>query len=354
MRYCSSCGQALGEGCEFCPVCGHTASDSSSQQKNPYDPEKYSHGAGVRISYKRPTLTWTLIAVNVAVFIIIRLAAIKNIDLTSVLSMHRGAVYSGEYYRLITSMFTHEGFFHLASNCYALLIYGMLLEPSAGKGRFAAVYFTGGILGNVLTFAFMKNPSIGASGAIFALLGAVLAIHLINPSGVSRSLAANAVFSVVLTTFYSVGTNINNLAHFGGLFGGYLMMCILIKVRIRKRAVTSRTLTALLLSLLFVLGTFSGIRADKSNEELYYGDYTHMCFYAALGDYEKAYPKAEKIASAEENLYSADALAAMIIYEEEIGEEAMAKAHYIRLSQVNQRVYMMDRNIYNRLTGERV
>lgn len=354
MKYCSSCGQALGEGCEVCPVCGHTASDATQSQKNPYDPEKYSHGARVRVVYKRPTLTWTLILVNVIVFIIIRLAALKSIDLTSILSMHRGAVYSGEYYRLITSMFTHEGLMHLVSNCYALLIYGMLLEPAAGKARFLAVYFTGGLLGNVLTFAFMENPSIGASGAIFALLGAVLAIHLINPTNVSRSMATNAVFAVVLTTFYSIGSNINNLAHFGGLFGGYLMMCILVKVRLRKRALTSRPLTAALLFILFAAGTFYGIEADKSAKELYYGDYTHMCFYAALGDYEKAYPKAEKIANAEENLYSADALAAMIIYEEDTGEQTMAKAHYMRLTDVNKRVYMMDKNIYSRITGEKL
>lgn len=352
MRFCRNCSQRLADGVNVCPVCGHDAADAVTEQVNKYDPEKYSHGSGVRISYKKPRVTYALIALNVLVWLLITAAAWRGVDISSLLSMHRGAVSEGEWYRIITSMFTHEEFFHLASNCYALFIYGMLLEPAIGKGRFLAVYFTGGLLGNALTFALMGNPSIGASGAIFGLLGAVIAIHFINPTAMSRAMTVNVVVSVALTTFYSIGGSINNLAHFGGLFGGYMMMCILTGYRMRKRIITNRALLSVLLVLIFSLSAFSGIAADKTASELYYGDYTKMCFFVSMGDYASANEMADKITSESENIYSADALAVKVIYLDSAGRGDEAQKCFDSLMEVNSRVPMMNEKIYNMLSGK--
>ncbi len=352
MRYCKNCSQRLADSVTVCPVCGHDASDAVSEQTNKYDPEKYSHGAGVRVSYKKPRATYALIALNAAVWLAITLAGYRGTDISSLLSMHRGSVAGGEWYRVITSMFTHEEFFHLASNCYALLIYGMILEPAIGKGRFLAVYFTGGLLGNALTFALMGNPSIGASGAVFGLLGAVIAIHFINPTAMSRAMTVNAVISVGLTTFYSIGGNINNLAHFGGLFGGYIMMCLLTRCRMRKRLVTSRPLLSVLLVLLFAFSAFSGITADKPASEAYYGAYTKMCFFASVNDLERAESEAEKIINAGENMYSSDALAVKVLYLDSAGQKSAADKCFDELMEVNSRVPMMNETIYDMLSGK--
>lgn len=352
MRFCRNCSQRLADSVTVCPVCGHDASDAVDEQVNKYDPEKYSHGAMARVSYKKPRATYALIAANVIVWLFITAAAYKGIDISSLLSMHRGAVAGGEWYRLITSMFTHEEFFHLASNCYALLIYGMILEPAIGKGRFLAVYFTGGLLGNALSFALMSNPSIGASGAVFGLLGAVIAIHFINPTAMSRAMTVNAVISVGLTTFYSIGGNINNLAHFGGLFGGYMMMCLTTRYRMRKRTVTNRALLSVLLVLAFAVSAFFGVTVKKSVTETCYGSYTKMCFFASVNEFEKAEKEAEKIISSGENVYSADALAARVLYLDSVGKSDEATECFNELIKINSRVPMMNETIYNKLSGK--
>lgn len=351
MRFCAGCSQRLSEGAVRCPVCGRDAADAVSVQENPYDAEKYAHGATPRYSYKKPKMTYALILVNVIFFVIIRLFSYGGTDVTSLLTMHRGAVSEGEIYRIITSMFTHEEFFHLASNCYALYIYGMLLEPSIGKLRFSLVYFTGGILGNLLSFAFMQNPSLGASGAVFGLLGAVIAIHFINPTAMSRSMAMNVFFSVAVTTFYSIGGSINNLAHFGGLFGGYMMMCITLGFRIRKRAITSRGMMSVILVLLTLTSVFWGVTAEKSTTEIFYSDYSKMCFYSGLDKWDKACEYAEKITGEPENLYTADALAAEVIYYDLSGNTAKADECFDELKHVNSRIPMMNETIYDKLSG---
>lgn len=352
MRFCSGCSQRLSDNAVKCPICGRDAADAVSVQENPYDAEKYSHGSRPRYSYKKPKVTYALIAVNILVYIVIALARLKNIDLAALLAMHRGAVSCGEWYRVITSVFTHEELFHLGSNCYALFIYGMILEPSIGKARFSLVYAAGGLLGNMLSFAFMENPSIGASGAVFGLLGAVIAIHFINPTAMSKSMATNVFFSVAVTTFYSIGGNINNLAHFGGLFGGYMMMCISLGFRIRRRAITDRRLMALLLVAIFAFSAYFGIRAPKSGAELCYGEYGKMCFYAGADDWEKAYSHAKKINEKEENAYTADALAAEVIYLDMTGKDTAANMRFAEFRKVNAHIPMMNEAIYNKLSGK--
>lgn len=349
MKFCSQCGQRLSDSVELCPVCGHDASDASSSQKNPYDAEKYTHGASVRYVYKKPSLTIFLIAANVLIYLVITVLQSNGADLSSLLSMHRGAVRGGQFYRVVTSIFTHEDFFHLASNCYALYIYGMLLEPSLGKGRFAAVYFVSGLLGNALSFAFMSNPSIGASGAIFGLLGAVIAIHFINPTAMSRSMATNVAFSVALTTFYSIGGNINNLAHFGGLFGGYLMTCLLTSRRVRRRVMTNRVLSAVVLTVLFAFSCAVGASVSLSESEKGYGDYTAMCFFAAADKYDAAYPYAVRLTQGQTNLYTADAYAVRVIYEYSEADPNAPRS-LTSLFAVNAEVPLMNEKIYEKIT----
>lgn len=347
MKYCSVCSQCLPDDATACPVCGHSADDATQVQREVYDAEKYTHSAVRRVS-GRPKLTVWLIGINVAVFIIIRLAMLKGIELTPLLTMHRGAVVGGQYWRLLTSMFTHEELFHLASNCYALYIYGLILERGIGRGRFAAVYFSGGLLGNLLSFAFMQNPSIGASGAVFGLLGAVIAIHFINPTAMSRSMAANVFFSVAVTTFYSIGGSINNLAHFGGLFGGYIMLCLTVRQRVRPRLITARPLMAVVLAVITAGSVFFGATARLNDYEMGYGDYSLMCFYAETDNLEAAYGHAVALTEAPESYYTADALAVRVLYEYSISSPEAPRS-MVWLNTVNDSIPLMNEAIYERI-----
>ena len=80
-----------------------------------------------------------------------------------------------EYYRLITGAFLHANILHLASNCYALYIVGKQIESFYGKAKFLYIYFFSLICGSLLSIALSENPSVGASGAIFGLMGSLVA-----------------------------------------------------------------------------------------------------------------------------------------------------------------------------------
>ena len=321
MKYCASCGQRLSDDCDVCPICYHGAEDAITTQKDPYEAEKYVR-SGVKYSYVKPRVTIALIAINVLVYLIITLLNLRGHDLTSVLSMHRGAVVSGQYYRVLTSMFTHEDLFHILSNCYALYVYGIMLEPAMGKWRYISVYFVSGLVGNLLTFAFMPNPSIGASGAIFGLLGSILAIYFINPTAMNRMMMKSVLSCVAITTIYSFAAGgINNIAHFGGLFGGYMMTCVCVSVRHRKRIITSKSLMAVALIITLAGSVFVGIPKTEDSAERQYGNWTVMRFLSSFDMYEEANVYAGKILEDEDSYYSGDAMAVYLINIIESGNE---------------------------------
>ena len=134
----------------------------------------------------------------------------------------------GEYWRLVASMFLHIGFIHLLVNGWALYPLGTLFEIWLGSGRLLLVYFAAGIAGS-LASAYLSSVdlSAGASGAIFGVMGALIAFLLrrrrvLNPAGRSilSQLALWAGINVVLgfTT-----TGIDNYAHLGGCATGFLL-----------------------------------------------------------------------------------------------------------------------------------
>ena len=87
-------------------------------------------------------------------------------------------VANGETWRLFSAMFLHIGVLHLLSNLYALYILGPMVEGYYGRARFLAIYLLGGLTGSVASYAFSDAASAGASGAIFALVGAITVYFL--------------------------------------------------------------------------------------------------------------------------------------------------------------------------------
>lgn len=138
-----------------------------------------------------------------------------------------GRVLAGEWWRLAASMFLHVGLLHLLVNGWALYQLGGLYESLVGSRRFAAVYFASGILASLGSVLFLPTPeslSAGASGAVFGLLGALMALLLrrrqrLTPAARSllAQLAGWAVLNVILG--FSV-PNIDNAAHLTGFAVG--------------------------------------------------------------------------------------------------------------------------------------
>ena len=137
-------------------------------------------------------------------------------------------VYQGEYYRLFTSMFLHLDLMHWGFNSLALYIFGRDVERYFGHVRFAIIYVLGGLAGSLGSLIYTDAASIGASGAIFALFGAYgiyiyIHRHIYGEAANLRlrQLFFLAVFNIIIG--FSPGSNIDNAAHLGGLFGGFIL-----------------------------------------------------------------------------------------------------------------------------------
>jgi membrane associated rhomboid family serine protease len=129
-------------------------------------------------------------------------------------------VADGEYYRLLTAAFLHENVVHIALNMYALYLFGPPVEAAIGRVRFLALYLISAVGGSALSYAFAapNQPSLGASGAVFGLLGAYLVLNRKlgrDTSGVMALLVINFVFGLIVP-------RIDWRAHLGGLIAGTL------------------------------------------------------------------------------------------------------------------------------------
>lgn len=133
----------------------------------------------------------------------------------------------GEVWRLFTAMFLHSGVIHLLLNLYGLYFLGPLVEGFYGHRRFITIYLLGGLFGSLASYAFVPNDSLGASGAIFGLVGAttVFLLRYREQAGSrGRSLLQNMIILIVINLIFGLNTpGIDNWGHIGGLIGGALV-----------------------------------------------------------------------------------------------------------------------------------
>jgi len=178
-------------------------------------------------------LTYVVLAVNVALWLAMTFAG--GSTSTEVL-IRFGAkvnvlIADGQVWRLLTSMFLHVGLMHLLFNSYALFIFGVEVERLYGGSRFVVIYLLAGLGGSLTSFAFGPELSAGASGAIFGLLGTMVAFFRRHHQAFGvwgrrrlANLLAVAVLNLVLG--FTV-PGIDNLAHLGGLLTGGVLGWIL-------------------------------------------------------------------------------------------------------------------------------
>lgn len=182
----------------------------------------------LKYSASKATLTIGLISINVAVWLIMMAySTMKGVDYNAVLDIFGAkenlSIMNGQYWRFLTPVFLHASIIHLAINCYSLYYVGMITEKLYGHMKFFIIYFAAGIFGNILSFMFSPNPGVGASGAIFGLLGALLYFGVENPVAFKRYFGYNVILTVVINIAYGFSqAGIDNFAHMGGLLGGFL------------------------------------------------------------------------------------------------------------------------------------
>ena len=138
-----------------------------------------------------------------------------------------------EYYRLVTSMFLHFSIDHLFYNMLVLIFLGDVLEKTAGKLRYLLIYFGGGVIGNLVSLWFDLRAeryvvSAGASGAIFAVIGALIWIVIRNKGNLEGYSGKRLVLMAGLSVAEGLTTSgIDNCAHVGGLVAGFLISLLL-------------------------------------------------------------------------------------------------------------------------------
>ena len=137
------------------------------------------------------------------------------------------AILYGQSWRLFTAMFLHIGPIHLISNLIGLFWLGPIIEGHFGHLRFAAIYLLGGLLGSIASYAFSPALSAGASGAVFALLGATIVYFYrfrdnMGRQGQSMLQSALTILVINLALGFSV-SNVDNWGHMGGLAGGIIV-----------------------------------------------------------------------------------------------------------------------------------
>lgn len=192
--------------------------------------------------FRKEPVTVILILINVLVFLVSDLTGYSQ-DVMHMLDL--GAAYTplitegGEVYRLFTSMFLHFGIAHLLNNMLVLFVLGSRLERAAGKIRFLVIYLLGGVAGNVISLLLELNRgdysvSAGASGAVFAVMGAMIYIVVRNRGWLEdlswRQIVVMALFSLY---FGFASSGVDNAAHVGGLISGGILAVILYHPRRR-------------------------------------------------------------------------------------------------------------------------
>jgi membrane associated rhomboid family serine protease len=207
---------------------------------------------------EKPTVTYVLIAVNLAIF---GLAWMSGLDAAiSQWGMWPAGIAQGEWWRLFTSAFLHGGFLHILFNMYILFIVGAPLERLMGHLRYGVLYLAAAFGGAVASYAFnaANTLSVGASGAVFGIMGAFAVAGFKLRYDIKQILflvGFNLVIGFVLT-------GVDWKAHVGGLVTGVLIAAVFFYAPRNKRMVVQ------VLGVLVVLGILVGITMWRTSELL--------------------------------------------------------------------------------------
>ena len=211
---------------------------------------------------KVPYVTIGLILVNTIVFILMYLMNNKDYYIEKYSVWGYGIVNNGEYYRLITGAFLHGGVTHYLVNMYSLYILGGQIEGFLGRGKYLAVYLFSALIGSLFSIIFNTIPSVGASGAIFGILGSLLYFgyhYRVFLGSVIKSQIIPIILINLAIGFMSNG-QIDNFAHIGGLIGGILMtMAVGVKYKSSKFEMINGAIVSIILTVFLLFVAFNYI-----------------------------------------------------------------------------------------------
>ena len=221
----------------------------ATQDINEHNMEDQKKMADV-FKVKKPIITYILILLNVVIYFIPMLLGISD-TIFSQYAVYGPFVRFGQYYRLLTGAFIHANVAHLLFNMYALWIIGSQLENFIGKTRYITVYLFSAITASLLSIIINDNVvSVGASGAIFGLLGALLYFGYHYRVYLGNVIKSQIIPLIVINLALGfLMTGVDNAAHIGGLIGGGLMM---IGVGVKYKSSGFEKINGLIVSLIYL------------------------------------------------------------------------------------------------------
>ncbi len=183
---------------------------------------------------KKIVVTYAIMALCTLIYIL----QIFFPSLTALGAVNGTLVRNGQVYRLITSMFMHGSIWHLLCNMYSLYVIGCATENYFGKKKFLLIYLVSGIIGSMFSCIFNTGWSLGASGAIFGLMGALCYFGYYYRLYMGKALYNEIIPVIVLNLALSIiVSNIDFYAHIGGLIGGvFITMGLGVKNKTDKQS----------------------------------------------------------------------------------------------------------------------
>jgi rhomboid protease GluP len=190
-------------------------------------------------SIKKKIITIILVLMNVIVYLVVNvyLNSVSGVFWLHNLAMYSPSIFTfGQYYRLLTAMFVHANLIHLVSNMFGLIIFGMLVENKYSILQYLFIYFFSGLIGNVASLFIITDAfSLGASGAIFGVMGA----YYVSFTAYDKRMILYAIGSSVMMVIFSIGADVNSWAHLLGALGGLVFGYLFTQYNKKKHQKTS-------------------------------------------------------------------------------------------------------------------
>ena len=195
---------------------------------------------------KKIVIVKALIVINIIMYIITML----NQDLFNALLLNPDLVLKGEYWRLITAAFLHGNIIHLLVNMYSLNIIGTQIENFLGRFKFLIIYFGSTFTASLMSALITRGLSVGASGAIFGLLGSLLYFGWHYRLYFGTALRSQIIPVIMLNLLIGFSmSNIDNAAHIGGLIGGVFISTA---VGINEKTDKASKINGLITSIIYI------------------------------------------------------------------------------------------------------
>src|SRR5690625_3050698 len=206
-------------------------------------------------SYGKARVTFLLIFINLIIFFMLELNG-GSTDIDTLIkygAKYNPAIISGEWWRIISSMFLHIGALHLFMNMLAIYYLGTAVERIYGSTRFVVIYFISGIIGSLTSFAFNTHIAAGASGALFGLFGALLYFGVIHKQLFYQTMGKSVIFILLINLFFVfLVPQIDMGAHVGGLIGGFIAAAIA-SLPYQKHSVTLHRMLGVISFLIIII-----------------------------------------------------------------------------------------------------